>query len=399
MANFLFAWELGDGLGHVGRILPIAQALRSKGHQIFFAAKDVTRVTQFDGSESLTLMQAPIWMHRLYGVPSPMSYAEIMLRAGFWDELSLTGLTQAWRSLYFLSRADVVVCEHAPCALFAAKVQGLKTVVMGNGFMCPPDVDLLPAFVGAEAAPLDRLRSAQARVMRTVQVTTTRLGVAPILLLGDVLRPNETMLTTWSELDPYPRVNPRYFGPIAQISHGAEPAWNGEASGKKVLAYLKAESPEIEPTLLALSQCGANVLLYCPGLSPELLGKHKSSRLVFSSVPVSIAQAIHQADLVVSHGGDSVVSAALHGGTAQWIVPTHSEQLGTARAVEKLGAGLMSFPAQVRSMGLNQLKKILSDSSFGEQARAFAHKYAEFDFTTAPERASDFLEGLLRNDR
>ncbi len=41
MARFLFAWELGGDYGHFARLLPVALALRARGHDVVFAVRDL----------------------------------------------------------------------------------------------------------------------------------------------------------------------------------------------------------------------------------------------------------------------------------------------------------------------------------------------------------------------
>ena len=40
MARVLCAWELGLGLGHVGRLIPIARELRGLGHEVVMVLRD-----------------------------------------------------------------------------------------------------------------------------------------------------------------------------------------------------------------------------------------------------------------------------------------------------------------------------------------------------------------------
>ena len=42
MANILFAWELGGGAGHIHILAPLAEALASRGHRVFLAARELT---------------------------------------------------------------------------------------------------------------------------------------------------------------------------------------------------------------------------------------------------------------------------------------------------------------------------------------------------------------------
>ncbi len=43
MARMLLTWELGAGLGHLVPLRQLAIALVSRGHEVFVAARDITR--------------------------------------------------------------------------------------------------------------------------------------------------------------------------------------------------------------------------------------------------------------------------------------------------------------------------------------------------------------------
>ena len=43
LANIVFTWELGSGLGHVGPFYPIAQQLIERGHSITLLVRDRKR--------------------------------------------------------------------------------------------------------------------------------------------------------------------------------------------------------------------------------------------------------------------------------------------------------------------------------------------------------------------
>jgi UDP:flavonoid glycosyltransferase YjiC (YdhE family) len=44
MAKIEFAWELGAGTGHVATLLPIAAAMKARGHDARFFLRDLPRI-------------------------------------------------------------------------------------------------------------------------------------------------------------------------------------------------------------------------------------------------------------------------------------------------------------------------------------------------------------------
>ena len=53
MARILFAWELGANLGHLGALVTLAKALRSRGHEAMFAVRDLAASATVAAPESL----------------------------------------------------------------------------------------------------------------------------------------------------------------------------------------------------------------------------------------------------------------------------------------------------------------------------------------------------------
>jgi hypothetical protein len=59
MYDVLFAWELGGGLGHIGRMRPLAEAFVRRGKTVAFAARDVRFCGTIFRDTSIAWFQAP----------------------------------------------------------------------------------------------------------------------------------------------------------------------------------------------------------------------------------------------------------------------------------------------------------------------------------------------------
>src|SRR5208283_5958810 len=110
MSRFLFAWELGGGLGHLARAVTVARALRGSGHQSVLALRDLRGVTAIDPGSDIPVWQAPLCVHQYEGLAEPpLNYAEVLMRFGYLDHGMLAGLVRAWRELARVARADIIV--------------------------------------------------------------------------------------------------------------------------------------------------------------------------------------------------------------------------------------------------------------------------------------------------
>ena len=126
MSRILYAWELGMGYGHVGSVLPLAMRLQERGHEIVFALRDLSHAERFLGRRGFALLQAPVWMGDKRGPELPVSYADMLANFGFPDRAGLTAMVRAWRGLYALVRPDLLMIDHGPTALLAARGTGLR---------------------------------------------------------------------------------------------------------------------------------------------------------------------------------------------------------------------------------------------------------------------------------
>ena len=56
MARFMFAWEHGGGLGHAGRLKPLALALRQRGHDCALQLRDLVQTRQLLATPAAEVM-------------------------------------------------------------------------------------------------------------------------------------------------------------------------------------------------------------------------------------------------------------------------------------------------------------------------------------------------------
>src|SRR3546814_5322932 len=116
MGRIVFAWELGSNFGHLSPLLPVAQALRDRGHQIDFVIRELARGQTVLQPHGFGMLQAPLWTGRTPPMAAAANYAGILQRCGYHTVPALAGLVAGWRRLYQLMAPDLVVLDHAPTA-------------------------------------------------------------------------------------------------------------------------------------------------------------------------------------------------------------------------------------------------------------------------------------------
>jgi hypothetical protein len=385
MSRILFAWELGAGAGHVASFLPCALLLQERGHEVVFAVRDLPRTEIALGGHPFPILQSPIFVRDNITLPPAVSYPELLLRFGYGDASDLRGMARGWLGLFETVRPDLVVVDHGPTALLAARIADLRRSAIGTGFSLPPRIDPMPSFRPWLDVPHDRLVTSERHVVDAVnQVVLGLGGRTPLGVLADLFDVAESFLCTVPELDHYDRTDGTYWGPTVDRRVGDEPEWPA-ATGPRIFVYLPGTYGGLDRLLHDLRSIRASKLLYLPGRQPGKKAVSSDASMRISPNPVRMERVLEQCDLVVCHAGHGTVAAALLAGRPLLLIPDHVEQLLLARKVVALGVAKMVNPDSRPSFG-RLIGDILQHTEFAAAAHEFARKYEHFAGVT-PQRA------------
>ena len=380
----LFCWELGAGLGHMMQVLPLARDLAAEGHTVYIAVRDVAAATAVFGGAGVRFLQAPLYTPRVARFPRQLNFAQLLANLGFSDDFDLFGLVCAWRNLMQMVRPDLIVFDHSPMALVAARSLDLtaRRALIGSGFCCPPDTFPLPAFRPQGIGPVEdaRLVAVEVEVVGRINRLLANWGQPRIERLGELYSGvDDNFLTTFPELDHYAsRKGAAYWGPVitGDDAGGEAPRWP-DAPGKHVYAYLKP-SPELPRVVEALAAARCPTVLCIDGASEGLRRRLESPTVRVEAAPLDLARVARECDLAVLNGGHGVTAEMLLAGKPMFHVPLYLEQRLTAEAVAALGAAEVAPPRSADPVG-TRLDALLHDESYGAAARRFAERYAAFD--------------------
>jgi len=378
MGTILVTWELGGGLGHTVRLAPVLRGLRERGHTVFAALRDLSRVDAAYNEIGVTCLQAPIKTKKAANyIEPPRTFPHILHNVGFGDFHELRALSKAWRDLYDLVRPDLILFDHSPTALLAARACEAMRAVVGTGFCCPPDEapfrDLRP-WLPDDSAKLAR---DEQHVLEQVNRLLAEWELAPLDRLSQFYAEvDETFLCTFPELDHYPgRRNATYRG--APWEKGGKPPVWPEGDGRRVYAYLKS-FPALPNLLEQLASTGNPAVLLIDGVESGTLERHQSPTIRFEQERLDMSRVAHECDLAILNGGHGSTAAMLMHGKPILEIPILLEQLVTSRAVVRLGAGLGASPKDSHQIG-QKLMAMLTGDHYAQAARRFAAKYADFD--------------------
>jgi UDP:flavonoid glycosyltransferase YjiC (YdhE family) len=379
MANIFYAWELGANLGHIGAFLPIARQLRERKHRIEWVVAQPHRAARMLPSAGFDWLQAPLMPEVRHQAP-PANYADILMRFGYAQAQDLFGLVVAWRKLMGITGARLVLADHAPTAILAARTLDLPVMLFGTGFAAPPPVHPTPNMRPWLPVPEAHLLQADAQALASINAVFQHFGKAPLERVADLFQVEEPGLRTFPELDHYEqRAGGRYWGilPYAEAAQVAPPSWP-QGTGPKLFAYLRTDSAHFETALQALHQLDGSILIFAPGIAPALRERYAAEHLHFSAEPVDLRLAAQEADAALTYGSPSASVAFLLAGKPVVMLPGHLEQYLQAKRIVQLGAGLLIEPDRPATELPTLLQKILDDPSFAGNAQAFARKYADF---------------------
>jgi UDP:flavonoid glycosyltransferase YjiC (YdhE family) len=378
MASILYAWEFGANLGHVGAFMPLARALRDQGHEVHWMVTQPAVVGDFLAAAGFTWLAAPA-VPEVTPQGPPLTYADILLRFGYADSRALFGLVGGWREAMRLTGARLVLADHAPTALLAARTLDIPVMLFSNGFTAPPRRSPLPNMRPWSPVPEQTLGQLDGAALTSINAVLARHDCAQLQHLAELFDVAEEALVTFPELDHYPDRGPaRYWGSLPSAGTGRPVAWPA-AAGRRTFAYLRAESPHHEAVLAALHALGQAAAIYFPNMPPALATKYGAPHLSFLDQPADIDQMTREADLAITYASLATTTAFLLAGKPLLMLPGHLEQFLVARRVEEMGAGRLVNPEQPAGDLRGVIADLIDNPSWRTNAAAFAAKYAAFD--------------------
>lgn len=400
MSRIVFAWELGANYGYISQFLPFARELKARGHEVVMVVRELHHASRMLADSNIPLMQAPLWLPNVQGLPDPpLNYAEILLRYGYHDASSLVGVVNAWRALFMLFRADVLIASHAPTALLAARTMGLTAAPLGTGFSIPPRLNPTPNLRYWIKVPYERLVESDQIVLKTSNTILGASGAAPLKAFSDLFVGKETFLCTLPELDHYQqRSGATYWGAVYDTEMGEELTWPevGEGSDgiKHILVYLEPQHRDFTALLETIVSQGHVALICAPGISDNQIEKYSRGKVRVLNRPIKFSGLLEKCDLTICHGGHGTTAAMLRAGVPLLLFPNHLEQFLLAARVKEMGMGdlvnIEDSPPDLPAL----LSRVVRMRDFRDNAQAFATKYQAYTRETQLAQITARIESL-----
>ena len=336
----LLAWELGDGLGHVTRLLRIAERLRDAGVKCQFAVRNLELAGRVVQTAGFDVLQAPLARVEPIRGPDgtqPVTVGDILGAIGFGAVERLAPIVGAWHMLIETTAPDLVVTDYSPTANLALYGGPVPWIAIGDGFTLPPhETDQFLPFRQARPAYEDgRMRG----VVGQVQAARGRPAPPrlPQLFEGDA-----RFVVTLPELDPWrPMRTVAAVGPI-----DPPPSPVDSAPAESYFTYLSAAYPFTGRLLEGLLASGRKGSVYLRDSSAAMRNDWRRKGLQVWDAPQDLRAMAERSAVIVHHGGVGTSEQALGLGRAQLLLPRHFEQASNAT-----GLGRMGVAVALRSRG------------------------------------------------
>ena len=373
--RFLFTATALDG--HVRPLLPLADALRARGHEIAFAMHESWHDhVEAEGYEAFAAgashAEARRELDRRRGEIEALPPLE--RRAHVYPLLvgrghappKLDGLLRIGRAW----APDTIVWESSDLAApVAAAALGIPAVNHSFGAMVP-------------RAALRRTEEVLAPLWRRVGAVPPPFAGAFSGLYVDTCPP----ALAWEQpLGEVVRLAP------SATPVGSTPAWLGELGRPLVYVTLGTvfNRPDLlERLLAALDDVPAALVTTGRDVDPAALGPTPAHVRVERFVPQ--ADVLPACAAVVAHGGSGSTLAALAHGLPLVLVPQGADQFENAARVEGVGAGLVVMPEDLTADAVGAaLRRVLDEPSFAAAARRIAGEIASMP---GPAEAASAVE-------
>src|SRR5216117_3950234 len=375
MAKVEFAWELGAHTGHVTTMLPVAAALKARGHEVRFLLREPHAAADVEGAAEIPRAGAPIWSGPTINA-NPLNLGEILLNFGYHEAGPVKALIDAWREQ--LRGSQAVIANVAPAAHLAARTLGIPSFEVSQGFHVPPPAMPAAPLRHWEPAPRARLEAADRRVLHAINSVLSGHGARPLASIGELFA-GRAMLLTYPELDIYPERGPCDYYGITDSGEGkAVPDWPA-GTGPRLFAYLYSYFKGLDPLLAAIAASGSPTLVFCRGIDPKLREKYDEGSIHFSAEPMSVSKLLPQAHALVCHGSHQMTAQALLGGKPVLLLPTQLEQFLIMRRLVRFGAGLGIAPDVPNADYASALTALAENTEYASKAREFAERYARHE--------------------
>ncbi len=373
MRTVLLTYEFGAGLGHLNRLIAVAQRL--DGCRLVFALPDLdlgTPLVRRAFGEAAEIVQGIVWAAPIDPASRQVAthtFADVIALFGFAEVARLEVHTARAAALLESVKPDLIVSDFAP-TLRLASAGRVPSVVVGNGYTIPPAGRLLPPMRPWEAAVGPVSRAQEGRLLTAVNAVRARRQGPAVDFFADLFQGEHSFPCTIAEFDPYggARSGPVVWPFNVPVIPEGPPVV--ERRGPAAFCYFQGNHPALEPTLAAAGSVGARTEIYVQGLDPQAVAARCSRNVGVHRKPADFSVSLPSTRVLVHHAGLGTAYAGILAGTPQLVIPHNLEHAITARGLERFGSAVrlaVSPPPEAATVA-RVLRGMLDDADLQSRA-------------------------------
>jgi len=396
MARFLFTMASSEDLGLPSRLIPVARALKDRGHDVAMinSARAPTALITEMGIPQVVLGPLPV-AQPFFDMQAGARAFDVEHLVGllYSDIPYLKGLTGAYQNAFRAFRPDVVIDSFAPYSCLAARIESIPLVQVTQGNFLADS----PGFVWWEGERPAGLASA----VDAVNALAAEHGLPALRRAADILTGDRTFVIGSPETDPvHAGADVVHVGSLraGQVDEGL-PAWLDALGRERKLVWVYAGNPRYGGAVIT-TPFDSEIVLQA---ALETLGDVDADVVLTTGFQDALAETVFPAnfhvtnfvsgpamaarcDLLIHHGGHGSVVNGLAAGKPAVIVPTNSERESNARRLASLGVCEVVFPIDGTAT-----EKRIETAAF---ATAVNRVLAEPSYTAAARAVGGRLAGL-----
>lgn len=394
MSRVVFVSELGGGFGHLSKLSLLAEPLTQNACEVFAGLTNSGETRLAGKNLPVNFFDLPAWPPPIHRANHALNYAEILARVGYCAPGRLAGALQQWVTILERIRPGLVIGDHAPTALLAARACGIPQARVGTGFQSPPAENPLPALFKESTAQTRKLRAKMdSLVLEAINKAMSSYGVKPASRLHKALRIDHDLICTLPETDHYgQRPKTHYWGPLFTLPTGLKADWPA-VTGKRVFVYLNSTTPGLGQLCQALSELDCSALVFVRGISKKQVADLTLANVRVVDTPVDMSAVLESAELIICNGGHGVVSATLLSGRALLVSPLHAEQMMCSNRLSDQGLAATILANSNKQAWREAIRTRLKPDRENDALTEFAQKYKNYD----PNRTAEKIAQVLAN--
>lgn len=381
MARVMLAWELGGGAGHLHKLQPMIAPLQQRGHSLVAVVKDVAGARRVFGDSGITLLPAPIWYGSTLGMRPAASFAEVLFRVGYLEPADIAAQVASWVDMLRLNRVEILIAEHAPAAMIAARIVGIPQLIVGTGFSLPPDATPMPSLEPWHEVPATRLQTAEQQATATINRVLSDAGADTIDNLAQLYHGQTALLLTLPELDHYGvRNDVRYWGPLVGRNRPKPaPAWPS-GKGEKVFVYLHPGYRQFNGVLQQLQKASYRSLIVAPGVPAPMADRLSNDRVRLTPAAVDMRAVARDCRAIMNHAAHGTMAHVFSYGRPMLLLPNYVEQTVLAWRASNQKLALMANPDPRKHNYPAMLGQLLDSRELFDNAERLAGRYRSQPF-------------------